>query len=156
MKQLTNISAQDTSAIVQTLEAFEHTWNQKDVGGMVALFTEEAEFTDIMGNIARGKEKIKKMHQLVFSKMMKGATLYIDSVYTRAISEGLVWATAKWSTKGHTDQQGKELPQRRGLLQFICQSIGNGNWKISLVYNTDFTQVYVQSAEHELKYFNGE
>lgn len=153
MKQLTNIAEQDTLAIVQVLQAFEHTWNEKDIDGMVALFTDDAEFTDIMGNVARGKDKIKQMHEFVFGKMMKGATLHIDSVYTRAISEGLVLATSKWSTDGHTDSSGKEMPQRRGLIQFVCQNKGDGAWKISLVYNTDFTQLYVQSAEHELKFF---
>lgn len=156
MKQLTNIPAQDTSAIVQLLEGFEQTWNEKDVNGMIALFTDDAEFTDIMGNVARGKDRIKQMHEFAFSKMMKGATLRIDSVYTRAIGEGLALATSKWSTDGHTDTGGKEMPQRRGVLQFVCQSMGNGAWKISLVYNTDFTQLYVQRAEHELKVFDGD
>lgn len=156
MKQLTNIAEQDTLAIVQVLQAFEHTWNEKDVDGLVALFTDDAEFTDIMGNVARGKDKIKQMHEFAFGKMMKGATLRIDSVYTRAIGSGLVLATSKWSTDGHTTPSGVEMPQRRGLLQFVCKDTGNSTWKISLVYNTDFTQLYVQSAEHQLQFFDGD
>lgn len=153
MKRLSRITDGETNAIAEVIEKFQSAWNQKDVDGMVALFTDDAEFTDIRGQIALGKAKVKAMHEFAFQKVMKGAKLNVDSIYIRDISNKQVLVTGKWSTDGHADFSGKEMPQRRGVIQFICMLVDESNWRISLVYNTDFTQQYVQSSQHELAFF---
>lgn len=153
MKCLSILNDSETKAVVQVIEKFQSTWNQKDVDGMVALFTDDAEFTDIRGQIAIGKDKIKAMHEFAFERVMKGAELKVDSAYIRAISSSQVLATSKWNTDGHTDFSGKEMSQRRGIIQFICHLSDDNSCSISLVYNTDLTQQYVESAEHELAFF---
>lgn len=152
MKYLSAIPETETAEVAQLIEQFQNTWNSKSVPAMADLFTEDAEFTDIMGQIARGIEQINKMHEFIFQKMMKAAVLEVDDLYIRNIGEHLLLVTGKWTTEGHTDFSGNTLPKRGGVIQIICRTTDNNNRKISLVYNTDLTQSYVESARHKLKF----
>lgn len=151
MQYLSNIPDNEAGAIIKVIEQFQTTWNKKDAKAMVSLFSDDAEFTDIMGQIARGKDQIEQMHAFVFEKVMKTAQLSMHNFYLRNISEDLVLVTCKWHTEFHTDFDGKEMPKRGGVMQIICRNTGS-NREITLVYNTDLTPSYVESGQHELKF----
>lgn len=138
--------------INRLLNQFVEEWNRKDAQSMALLFTEEAEFTDIMGQVAQGRERVAAMHLIVFEHVMKKAQLSQETLYLRKINENQVMATCKWITKGHTDPEGNALPDRSGLMVMIL-SPEIDDWKISLVQNFDFSKMYNQIEEFEMKVF---
>lgn len=152
MKSLSVISNSDTEEILNIIEQFQSTWSKKDISGMMSLFTEDAEFTDIIGQIARGKDMVKLMHEQVFQHVMKGAVLNIYSVYMREVGNDLILVTGKWNTEKHEDFEGKEMPLREGVIQFMCKKQGS-EWKISLVYNTDMSKMYTREINTDFRFF---
>lgn len=152
MEYISKISNEDNLKIEHILNRFEEYWNHKDVSKMVSLFTEDAEFTDIMGQIALGREKIEKMHEIVFEKVMKKAVLSNHILYIREVASDTVMVTCQWKTVGHTNPQGENMPDRKGMMQIILSSV-NGDWLISLVQNFDFTALYNNVDSYNMKFF---
>lgn len=153
MKHLSVVSSSDTEEILNIIEQFQSTWSKKDISGMMSLFTEDAEFTDIVGQIAKGKDTVKLMHEQVFQHVMKGAVLNIYSVYMREVGNGLILVTGKWNTEKHEDLEGKEMPLREGVIQFMCKKQSASAWKISLVYNTDMSKMYTREINTDFRFF---
>lgn len=152
MKSLSNLSETLLADVMPTIEDYLQTWNDKAVPAMMALFAEESEFTDVMGQIARGKASITRMHDFIFQKMMKNAVLTLDDLYLREIAGGMIMITGKWTTEGHTDPAGKTLPKRNGIIQFICIN-QDGEWKIKLIYNTDLSRLYTNIDDYKMSYY---
>lgn len=66
--------------ITNLVERYQQAWNQKEIIGMLVCFADESEFTDIMGQIAVGKQEIEAMHTFIFQRMMKNAVLLISDL----------------------------------------------------------------------------
>ncbi|MEZ4951515.1 MAG: hypothetical protein R2784_19335, partial [Saprospiraceae bacterium] len=97
-----------------------------------------------------GKPNIQKMHVMVFQKMMKEAILQLDILYARAIAKGLALVTGKWSTKGHTDPQNNKLLERAGIIEVVLEK-DEGEWKLKMVQNFDFTGMYNNPKAYAIK-----
>ena len=149
---MNQVTPEQQTQITSLLNQFVAYWNQKDAGKMASLFREDAEFTDIMGQIALGRAKIDAMHQFVFQRFMKEAVLSQEILYIRPVAPQHVMATCKWQTEGHTDPNGKSLPARTGLMQVILSEEA-GEWQISLVHNFDFTAMYNQAENYKMTIF---
>ena len=119
---------------------------------MASYFTSDAEFTDIMGQVAQGKEKIEAMHQFVFSKFMRDAVLEQETLYMREIAPNTVLCTLKWRTTGHTNPANQPLPPRSGLMQVIVSELDQ-QWAITLVHNLDFTHLYNNIEDYTMQPF---
>ncbi|HAS46133.1 MAG TPA: hypothetical protein DCS93_36975 [Microscillaceae bacterium] len=125
-----------TQAIQAVLERFVDAWNQKEVEAFGELFTENAEFTDVVGQVALGKMAIKKQHEFPFTVVMKQAVLELKNLYARALKSDLVLVSGSWKVEGSLTPTGKLLPTRNGVIQFVLELIAD-QWKILLVHNSD-------------------
>lgn len=134
------------------LTNFARSWNEKKADKMVSLFSEDAEFTDIMGQIARGKNQIEQMHHFVFQNFMQYATLTLNPLYVREIGENRRMATCQWKTVGHTDPKGNQLPSRTGIMVVVVTTEAD-EWLISLIQNFDFTSMYNNSEQYKMVLF---
>lgn len=150
MEYISKISREDTLRIEDLLNDFQKYWNRKDSGKMASLFTENAEFTDIMGQIAQGKKAIETMHNRVFQLVMKHAVMSHEILYIREVASLHIMITCKWETKGHTNRQNERLPHRQGIMLVAVSSIGK-NPLISLVQNFDFTAMYNNVDRYKMK-----
>jgi uncharacterized protein (TIGR02246 family) len=152
MNYLSTIKPENSSAVELVIDKFEECWNQKDAVNMTALFTQDAEFIDIMGQVALGQDKIKKMHEFVFQKVMKHAIMSHDILYVRDIDFENTLVTIKWTTTGHTDKENKQMPDRKGIMQIILSGTST-DLLIALVQNFDFTTLYNNVDNYNLKFF---
>lgn len=153
MEYISRISSKQTKNIEDTIIDFERYWNLKDSQKFGTLFTENAEFTDIMGQVAVGKKQIEEMQRIIFENFMKNAVLNHNILYIRNISEESIMATCKWKTLGHSNDTNDKLPERKGIIQIIFHLIED-KWLISLVQNFDFTALYNNIDNYTMKYFN--
>lgn len=131
-----------TTAIQQLLNNFLETWNAKDLEGFMLNFVPEAEFTDVVHQTAIGKEAIRKQHEFAFNVVMKNASFEMSKELVREIAPAIIMVSAHWLNKNSQTPQGKKLPDRTGVIQFIILKDASSNWKIKLVHNADFSLPY--------------
>ncbi|OJJ16073.1 hypothetical protein BKI52_35480 [marine bacterium AO1-C] len=127
---------QTTQAIQAILDRFVTVWNQKEVEAFGELFTKNAEFIDVVGQVALGKAAIKQQHEFPFTVVMKQAVLELKNLYARALKADLVMVSGNWKVEGSLTPDGKPLPTRNGVIQFVLELLDN-QWKILLVHNSD-------------------
>lgn len=124
-----------TQEIIAVLERFTDAWNKKDMAAFMACFAEAAEFTDVVGQIALGKAAIEKQHVFPFQVVMREAVLQLEDLYMREIKPDLVMVSGKWKVTGSLTPDGKALPPRTGVIQFMIEK--TKGWQILLVHNAD-------------------
>lgn len=103
MSFVSNTNIQEPNEISELLNKFQETWNKKNAKEMTTLFSKNAEFTDIMGQIALGRERIEQMHAFVFTRFMKEAIMAHEILYMRNINDNQVLITCTWKTTGHVN-----------------------------------------------------
>ncbi len=139
--QLTETSIQP---IVSLLEIFKNTWNNKNLEQFGDLFTEDAEFTDVVSQLALGKKAIIKQHEFPFNVVMKNATFEFENAYIGKIISDTIFVSANWLNKNSQTPDGKILPDRKGILQLAIIKVEDEKWKIKIAHNSDFALPYGQ------------
>lgn len=136
-----NLNAKATAEIREAINTFQTAWNEKNLEHFVRLFTEDAEFTDVVGQTAVGKKGIREQHEFAFGTVMKNASLEISNLLVREIAQGIAMATAHWLNRNSQTPYGRPLPERNGIIQFILLETTQG-WKFKIVHNADFALPY--------------
>lgn len=135
------LEEQATASIVAVVNLFLKTWNEKDVNAFGNCFTSDAEFTDVVGQTAIGKEAVMKQHEFPFKVVLKDASLEMNDLLIRNLSDDLVLVSTKWKVEGSQTPDGRKLPVRNGVMQVVCKKEG-ADWKIRLVHNSDNNLLY--------------
>lgn len=154
MEHLSNLPQDKTQEILAVVNRFIELWHTKDAVKFGEIFTEDAEFTDIVNQIARGRNEIIDQHRFPFATVNKLAEFTISKAYMRYIAEGLVLVTGDWALTKAQSPAGAPLPDRNGVLQIICKQEPSGAWKISLVHNTDLSKVYQKMVNTEMRFYD--
>ncbi len=128
----------DTSALVTEMIA---RWNAKDATAFSELFAEDATFTDVIGQTARGRGAIATQHEFPFTRNMRLAVLTADSVDVRPLGEDAAVAILKWTTDNNLSLEGSPVPPRKGTMQIVVQTV-KGGLKIVSVLNQDPMGIY--------------
>ncbi len=131
-----------TNEIQELLNSFVHTWNKKDLNAFMDNFMDNAEFTDVVGQTAIGKEAIREQHKFAFNVVMKNATFEISNLLIRELIPELIMVSANWLNKNSQTPDGKILPDRNGVIQFVIMKNESLDWKFKLVHNADFSLPY--------------
>jgi uncharacterized protein (TIGR02246 family) len=155
MKTISRLSSEITTEIVSLLNDFVTKWNTKDLERFGTVFTDDAEYIDITGQIAVGKRDILEQHRFPFEVVNKRAVFGLDNIYIRAIAPTLILVTGNWVCENSTTPKGDLLPVRSGVIQVICRK-EVPQWKISLVHNTDLSQVYTGIVNTELRFHSSQ
>lgn len=140
-KVQSRLAEQETQQVKAVLDRFTAAWNAKDLEAFGALFAAEAEFTDVVGQVAIGREAIIKQHVFPFEKVMKFARFSMDEVYIRKVVERLIVVSAQWTVSGSVSPDQKPLPDRHGIVQFIMEQQSAAPM-ILLVHNSDRSLPY--------------
>jgi uncharacterized protein (TIGR02246 family) len=111
--------------------------NHRDAHAIAALFTEDAEFTNVVGASVRGRAAIEELHAPVFAGPFRRMRISTDRPRVRWLSGGLGSVELRWIMTGALDSAGQERPPRRGLLHWIVQSNGS-RWAILVSHNAEF------------------
>lgn len=151
MKNISRLTSETTNEIISLLNDFVTKWNSKNLELFSTVFTDDAEYIDIVGQIAIGKNDLIEQHRFPFEVVNKIAIFSLDNLYIRSVAENLILVTGNWVCENSTTPKGDILPIRSGVIQVICRN-ENNEWKISLVHNTDLSQVYSGIVNTELRF----
>lgn len=131
--------SKDEEDIVKVLAAFIDAWNKHDAIAFSRVFAEDADFTNVAGRSASGRGEIEKFHAPMFASRFKDSHQKMIKHKIRFIKPDVAAVDAWWEMSGLKSPEGQDLPQRKGLLNFIMTKDGN-NWLIKVMHNMDLRE----------------
>jgi uncharacterized protein (TIGR02246 family) len=124
-------------------------WNRHDARAFVASFAEDADFTNVFGMHMKGRAAIEEMHTAIFRTMFKNSRLNVAEMRARFLRPDLAAVDVRWEMSGARDPEGREWPDRRGLLNFIATET-RGAWSIDVFHNMDLPAAELARAQAKL------
>jgi uncharacterized protein (TIGR02246 family) len=124
----------DEQAIHSVMDSFMDAWNRHDAKAWTAVFTEDADFTNVFGVSARGRSDIEQFHAKVFATVFKDSHQKYTAIKTRFIRPDVAAVDVHWEMTGSTDPAGNPVPLRQGLLNFTMTK-SHDKWQIAVMHN---------------------
>jgi len=128
----------DEHAIRAVMDRFMDAWNHHDAKAFAAVFAEDADFTNVRGIGASGRQKIEDFHAPVFATIFNKSHQEYTDVKTRFIRPDIAAVDVHWKMTGVIDAQGSPRPDREGLLNFVMAK-NAGRWEILVMHNLDLS-----------------
>lgn len=129
----------DEELIKKVLTDFTDAWNKHDAKAFANIFSEDADFTNVAGKSARGRNEIEKHHEPGFKTKWMNSHQKITQSKTRFIKPDVAAVDAWWELTGIKGPEGQDMPPRKGLLNFIMTK-GDGKWLITVMHNMDLRE----------------
>lgn len=126
----------EEAGIQSNLNEFAKAWNIHDSKAFSKVFAQDADFTNVRGVSAHGRADIEQFHAKNFTTIFKNSNLVITNKKFRLIRPDLAAVDALWEMTGSIGMDGKEVPLRKGLLNFLMTRTGD-NWLILIMHNSD-------------------
>jgi uncharacterized protein (TIGR02246 family) len=126
----------ELESIHKVLNDFSGGWNVHDGKIFSRVFSEDADFTNVMGVSRSGRVAIEEMHAPLFKTIWATSTLTITTSRTRFIKPDVAAVDAWWDLDGLKDNNGNDRPSRNGLLSFIMTK-KDEQWQITVMHNMD-------------------
>ena len=128
----------DEHAIRAVMDRFMDAWNHHDAKAFAAVFAEDADFTNVRGIGASGRQKIEDFHAPVFATIFSKSHQEYTDVKTRFIRPDIAAVDVHLKMTGVIDAQGNPRPDREGLLNFVMAK-NAGRWEILVMHNLDLS-----------------
>jgi uncharacterized protein (TIGR02246 family) len=125
-------------------------WNSHDAHAFAAIFARDADFTNVFGMVARGREEIEGFHGPIFETMFKDSSLTAIQTRTRPIRPDVAAADIHWEMSGARDPSGDQWPSRRGLMNLVLTR-EEGSWSIAVMHNMELPTDGMAGAQAELQ-----
>lgn len=126
----------DEEAIKKVLADFADAWNEHDAKAFSLVFAEDADFTNVRGTSAHGRNEVEKFHAPLFADRFKDTNQKIAKIKIRFIRPDVAAVDAWWEMTGAKNAEGQAVPPRKGLLNFIMTKESN-MWLITVMHNMD-------------------
>jgi len=123
--------------ILRLVDGFTAALERHDAHAFAELFTEDADFTNVAGAGARGRESVERFHAPIFAGRFRNVRTVSELVSVRRLTEDLASVDVRWTMTGARDSSGKERAPRHGLLNWIVKKEGQ-DWRILVMHNSEF------------------
>lgn len=120
----------------QIAERFAQAWNSADAQALAALFTEDADFVNVVGLWWEDRTRIRQAHDYGFRKIFGVSEMTVERVKLRRLGESAAVVHAEWTLTGQTPQNNRDAGERRGVFSFVLQK-GEAGWLAVSAHNTD-------------------
>ena len=130
------VYSKNEEPILKVLSDFTDAWNKKDAKAFASIFSEDADFTNVIGKSAHGRNEIEKFHEPGFKTKWKTSYQKITKSKVRFIKPDVAAVDAWWELSGLKNADGQDMPQRKGLLNLIMTRNGD-TWLITVMHNMD-------------------
>jgi uncharacterized protein (TIGR02246 family) len=97
-------------------------------------FSEEADFTNVLGMSTYGRDSIEKVHEKSFTTIFKNSSLKITGKKIRYITNDILAVDVSWEMTGTKESDGKDIPLRKGLANLLMTR-NDKQWLILIMHN---------------------
>ena len=119
-------------------------WNAHDAHVFASAFAPDADFTNVRGVSASGRENIEQFHAQAFQDMFMQSHQSAEVKKIRFLKPDVAVVDVRWEMTGALTPDGISRPVRSGLLDLVFTSSG-GSWLITVMHNVDLTPVAAAS-----------
>jgi len=128
--------AEASAAASAAAVGFVDDWNTHDMKRFAELFTEDADFVNVIGLWWHGRSEIQKAHEALHATRMKDSHLAATDTAVRVLGPNVAVVHVRWDLTGDTGIDGMPQPTRHGILSLVTVRAG-GKWLIASAQNTD-------------------
>ena len=115
---------------------FQDAWNRKDAYALAGLFSNDADFVNVLGLWWHNRTDIERAHQYGLTTFFRNSTISARRIKLRRISEDVAIIHTRWKLSGQLDKAGKELEDRFAIMMFVAERSTMG-WIVCAAQNTD-------------------
>jgi uncharacterized protein (TIGR02246 family) len=135
----------DVNSVVPAIESLMQrhvqAWNTHDRAAFEALFTDDADFVNVLGHHRHGRTGIGEDFEQIHRTFMRNTAIQMESSTIRTIDAHTAIAHISWSMTGMEQVPGWDVPEvRHGILLYVAVQ-SEGQWKIRVVQNTEKMEV---------------
>ena len=117
-------------------EAFTRAWMARDAQSLAGLFSEDAEFVNVVGLWWHDRAAIEAAHDYGLSTFFSKSTLRPGTIRTKYLGNDVAVVQCRFTLAGQTHPNGDEADIRRTILTFVAHRQDKG-WPIAVAQNTD-------------------
>jgi uncharacterized protein (TIGR02246 family) len=128
--------AAEVAAVQGVGEALVDAWNRHDMNSFGGLFTDDAQFVNVIGLWWHSRAEIQKEHEALHATRMRMSHLVATDRVVHLLSPHVAVLLQRWQLTGDTGIDGATLPMRRGVMSLVTVKQG-GRWQIASAQNTD-------------------
>lgn len=126
-------------------------WMQRDADFLASLFTEEAEFVNVVGLWWHTRAGIRKAHAYGFEKIFPDSDLSLRKTTVKYLANDIAVVHARMRLKNQSPADKESTPSlRQNIFSFVVQK-EDGHWLCVSAHNTDI----VPGAETNLHAADG-
>jgi uncharacterized protein (TIGR02246 family) len=127
-------SADDDKAIREVIRGIEDSWNAHDMKAYGKLFSEDAEFINVVGMHWRGRKDIVAAHTAFHETSFKNHNIKTDTVDIRSLGERHAIAVVTTTNDSFKTPGGQVIPKRQNRQTYVMTK-GPDGWKIAHGHN---------------------
>ena len=116
--------------------AFFDRWNDGDAEGIGALFTEDADFVNVVGFWWRSRKAIRKAHDYGFRRIFQNARVEITELAVRELTPDIHVVHTVSTLDGQSGLGGSEASRRVAVISMVTRR-GPSGFEIVSCQNTD-------------------
>ena len=139
--------------VASMVDALVKAWNVHDPRAFAACFAADADFTNVFGMAAKGRDAVEQFHAPIFETMFRDSRLSATEMRTLFLNDAIAAVDVRWEMTGARDPKGKEWPKRHGLMSLIAMQDGK-SWSIAVMHNMDIADD-MAAAQEELQKAGG-
>jgi uncharacterized protein (TIGR02246 family) len=126
----------DKTAVVAVVQHFVDAWNRHDMDALVSVFSEDADFVNVIGQRWIGREAIKEAHAPHHATIFKSSVLSVQDISVRFLKPDVAVLRCIPKLSGQLDAASHILPPRYTMLTFIMMKAGD-EWIVVVAQNTN-------------------
>jgi uncharacterized protein (TIGR02246 family) len=131
---------QDDEALVRAhVGKLTTTWNSHDMKAFAQLFSDDAQFVNVVGMWWKNRSEIEAAHVASHRTHFKDSTLTSNVATVKWLSPDIVLAQLSWQLTGSKGPNGEPMPARKGLMMLVLTR-DRGGWMIRAAQNTDIVE----------------
>jgi len=137
------LSKEEDTAIRKVVAGIEEAWNTHDMKALEKLFSEDAEFINVVGMHWRGRKAIVAAHAAYHETSFKNHHIKTDAVTIRSLGEGCAIAVVTTTNDSFKTPDGQVIPKRQNRQTYVLTK-GPDGWKIAHGHNVPVDPVAAQ------------
>jgi uncharacterized protein (TIGR02246 family) len=137
--------ANDEAAIQNLISRLIAASNANDVKDFASVFAEDADFTNVIGQHAKGRANIEEFHAPYYSGTRQpGRPSFINARLTaveskiRFLRPDVAAVDIRWRQTGAISPQGRPWGLRTGLMNWVVTR-EKGGWAVAVMHNLQLT-----------------
>lgn len=116
---------------------FVEAWKQRDAEMLASLFTEDAEFVNVVGLWWHNRKDIEKAHSYGFQHIFGNSDIRLMETKVKKLSGEIAVVHARMRLKNQTPKEEVQIPSiRQNIFSFVVQR-NEESWVCVSAHNTD-------------------